>query len=369
MPRQKIHSRVGALPTRQSAEAAPSLFDLLRSFGLDNQRDQPQVFPPIREVARHFGVPTSTIARIYRRLEEEGLLVTVRGSRTLLQGLSSARLISARGVIGLPVFTPRFVTLQDYRSFFLRLAPELRVRGFAVATVFYDAADVQAPERLHLRIEKHGFDTVLWHQPDRAAKTVACQLTDSGVRVFGVRDRGFPSISCRYEVDRASAIASILDSWREKVGVRSVVVVRGRETSAAKEELIKHLLDDARLSYRFAGPSPEQTSDFLDSLARDAGEAIVLPSSAAAMCAFRAPESLARLMNRSRVMLSGGCLSFPFTHVPEAVADVVVVDWQLVAEQIASDLIGGNAFHRGESTSLEAKPHLRAPLRDYAQSL
>jgi DNA-binding transcriptional regulator YhcF (GntR family) len=56
---------------------------------LKNQRPEPQIFYPIRDVARHFRVPPSTVARVYDHLEEEGILVSVRGSKTLLQGLSS----------------------------------------------------------------------------------------------------------------------------------------------------------------------------------------------------------------------------------------------------------------------------------------
>jgi hypothetical protein len=70
-------------------------------------------------------------------------------------------------------------------------------------------------------------------------------------------------------------------------------------------------------------------------------------------------------MSRARVLLSGP-VSFAFAQVPDVVADLVVVDWQLVAEQIVSDLISRKAFDRAETTLFEAKAHLRAPLIQYA---
>ena len=74
-------------------------------------------------------------------------------------------------------------------------------------------------------------------------------------------------------------------------------------------------------------------------------------------------------MSRARVLLSGGPASFPFAQVPDVVADLVVVDWQLVAERIVSDLISRKAFDRAETTVFEAKAHLRASLSQYAQRL
>ena len=74
-------------------------------------------------------------------------------------------------------------------------------------------------------------------------------------------------------------------------------------------------------------------------------------------------------MSRARVLLSGGPASFPFAQVPNVVADLVVVDWQLVAEQIVTDLINRKAFDRAETTVFEAKARLHAPLIQYAQRL
>jgi hypothetical protein len=369
MNRTSVTKRLAALPSQPKRRETDQLFELLRSFALRHQRDQPQVFHPIREMASHFGVPVSTVARLYRRLEAEGILVSVRGARTLLQGLSSERRLSVRGVIGLPVFMPWFLTLQEYRTFFLRMRRELRARGFAVSNVFYNGAELHDHERLAARIERHKFDTVLWHQPDRIARTVAAQLNDCAVRVLGVSDRGFPSIRCRYEVQRERALVAIFAAWQHESSISSVVLMRGCGTSAAKEELLKHLLNEAGLVHRCEEAAGEQTRELLDSLGKDSREAIVLPCSAAALCAFRAPEALGRLMQRTRVALTGGAVSIPFASIPDALADIVVVDWQLVAEQIVSDLLSSKAFAHGETTVFEATAQLRVPMRQFAHSL
>src|ERR1051325_6967529 len=166
MARRKLVHRVPALPAhtgfKTGGSKASRLLELLREISLKNQRAEPQVFYPIRDVARHFHVPVSLVARVYDQLEDEGILVSVRGSKTLLQGLSSGRHLSVLGFVGMPASTPLFVTQQDYRTFFIRMRRELRARGFAVATVFYDREEGQHG-RLAARIDKYDFDTVIWH--------------------------------------------------------------------------------------------------------------------------------------------------------------------------------------------------------------
>jgi hypothetical protein len=372
MARKKITQGLPPLPARLTLKAkepkGAQLLEILRGIAIAYQQQNPQVFYPIREVARRFAVPLSTVSRVYDALEEEGILVSVRGSKTVLQGLSSGRHLSVLGFIGMPALTSSFVTLQDCRTFFIRTRRELRARGFAVATVFYDRSEGQKG-RLFSRIEKYDFDIVLWHQPERAAKETAPRLKDRGVQVIGVSDRWFPSIHCRYEVRRDSAIVSILRDWHANDAITSVVVVRGVETSAAKEELLKTLLEEEGLLAEFKGAGDQPLADFLNSLSGDKHRGIIFPSLAAAMFAFRAPEALAKLMSRARVALTGGPVSIPFAKVPDVAADLVVVDWQLVAEQIVSDLIDRKALDRAQTTVFEAKAHLRAPLIQYAQRL
>lgn len=372
MVRRKPIQRVPALPSVKGLKLGENkglqLLEILRGIALKNQRPEPQVFYPIRDVARHFRVPLSTVVRVYDQLEQEGILVSIRGSKTLVQGLTSGRHLSVLGFIGMPAFTPSFVTLQDYRTFFIRTRRELRARGFAVAAVFYDREEQQHGQ-LMARMQKYDFDTVLWHQPDRAAQQTVPQLKDSGVQIIAVSDRGFPSIRCRYEVRRERAIMSILRDWRGSAGIKSVVTVRGARISEAKEELLRNLLDEEGLTYEFQSAVHQPPGAFVESLGQNKQRGIIFSSQAAALFAFRAPDALAKLMTRVRVALTGGPVSIPFAQIPDVAADLVVVDWQLVAEQIVSDLISRKALDRGEVTVFEAKAHLRAPLSQYAQSL
>jgi hypothetical protein len=128
MPRKKMARGLSPLPARVTFKAkkhkGAQLLEILRGIAMANQQEEPQVFYPIREVARHLDVPVSTVSRVYDALEEEGILVSVRGSKTLLQGLSGGRHLSVLGFIGMPALISSFVTLQDCRTFFIRTRRE-----------------------------------------------------------------------------------------------------------------------------------------------------------------------------------------------------------------------------------------------------
>jgi hypothetical protein len=117
---------------------------------------------------------------------------------------------------------------------------------------------------------------------------------------------------------------SILHDWRINDSITSVVIVRGIETSAAKEELLKTLAEEEGLGYEFQSAGDQRLGDFLNSLGGDKRRGIIFPSMAAAMFAFREPEALANLMSRVRVSLTGGPASIPFAQVPDVAAHLLI---------------------------------------------
>ena len=371
MARKKLVRRLPPLPAGPTFKAkdhkSARILEILRGIAVKNQTEEPQTFYSVRQVARRFRVPISTIARTYSELEDEGILTSVRGSKTLLQGLSAGRHFSVLGFIGMPAAVSSFVTLQDYRLFFVRTRRELRSRGFAVAMVLFDSPDIES-RQLEKRIIKYEFDTILWYRPDTAARKIFDRLKDLGVRVIGISDHAISPIRCRYEIRRESAITAILHDWHAKGKIKSVVVVRGMKASA-NDETLERLLEEEGLDFEFANVEMQRVDIFIESLCGSHTKGIILPSSAASMLAFRAPEGLMKVMNHCRMAFTGGPASIPFAQVLNVRADMVIVDWQLIAERIVNELISKKAFDRTETTVFEAQAHLRAPINQYAQRL
>ena len=369
MPRKKTVHRLPALPNKSVFKdrepKTARLTEILRGIAVTSQTDELQVFYPVRDVADRFRISISVVAKAYEQLEDEGLLSTVRGSKTLLQGVSAGRRLNVLGFVGMPASVPAFIGLQDYRSFFIRVRRELRVRGFAVAMVLFDPRDMKSG-RLEKRIVKYDFDTVLWYRPDASARETISRLTDAGVRIIAVGDSTLSPIQLRYEIRRETAIIQFLHYWRTTANITSVIIVRGIRASA-KEETLQRLLEEERLPFEFRNADNKSAAKFLKSLGRTNTKGIIFPSWAASMFAFREPEGLMQLANSCHIAFTGGPPSVPFAQVQDVHVELVIVDWQLVAEKIVGDLISKKALVRAETTVLKAKAHLRAPLIQYAQ--
>src|SRR5690348_11957266 len=73
------------------------------------RQSRPVTFYSMRDVAAHFGVALKTVGEAYRRVESDGLLTRIRGSKTVIRGRRTRSLHPVRGVVGLPVYLPGFM--------------------------------------------------------------------------------------------------------------------------------------------------------------------------------------------------------------------------------------------------------------------
>jgi hypothetical protein len=371
MARKKISRRLpplrGKLKLSGGNVKTEQLSEILRQAARTHQTENPQVFYALRDVASRFDVSLSMVAAVYSQLENEGLLTRLRGSRTLLKGLDNARQISVHGVVGVPISLSCFMKRQKCRMFFVSVRRELRRRGFMTAGLFYEEAEAR-PEFLLERIKHCKVDTVLWYQPDRCARETARLLRDTGVRVLGVADGVLPAMPCRFEISRERGIATILCAWKSE-NIKRVSIVYAERRSAMEEERLKAVLEALGFQDDFVEAGRGNYEMVLDALAAEPESGIILLGEAASLFAFRVPHRLTAVMNQRRVALIDGPLSLPFASDGGARGDLVVADWQAVANGIADELLTGNAFSHSRSTVFEAKAYLQAALTDFAQTI
>jgi hypothetical protein len=323
----------------------------------------------MRDVAAHFSVPFSTASRAYVRLEQEGLLTRVRGTKTILQGLHFDRRTGVRAFIGLPASLSAFITIQAYRTFFIKIRRELRLRGFATGMIFYEKEEARTAA-LSQRLKAYEVDTVLWFQPPKEARETVVRLADLGIRLLGVAHEQLPVIPCRYDVRRGHAIEALLADWKAQ-GIGRITVADWKEKSTpVLEESLNTALEELDLKWSFASFRGQSSQSFLRSLQKLKTGGLVFSSAllASRLC-FRAPNGMTQLLRTQRVALLNGPVSMPFAKVPDVLVDLVVVDWQLVAEQIVNDLVTQDAFHLSGPTIFEAEAKLRVSLSDFAQSI
>jgi len=373
MARKKVSRALAPLPSRRAIEKAhhktEALTAILRDVAVKNQQEQPRAFHSVRDVATHFRVPVSTVSRAYRVLEQEGLISRVRGSKTLLQGLHFDRQLKVRAFVGFPASVSAFVTLQDYRTFFIRIRRELRLRGFAAATAFFEPAEAST-DALSKRFKAYEVDTVIWFQPGKEAAVTALHLADMGIRVLGVANDTYCHIPCRYQVRRESAIRTLLTTWKAQNPDRVTLVESQEQRAAVLDETLHGILDELEIPWSVATYQNQRSELFVRDLQRKKTGRIIFSSSAlASKFCFRAPGAVAELLQTQRVALLNGPVSMPFARVPDVQVDLVTVDWQLVAQQIVDDLINQEAFQLPGPTFFDAEAKLRVPLSAFAQSI
>jgi hypothetical protein len=353
---------------RERPRKSEAIFRIVRQLALKERKAGSQRFLSLREAARHFKVPLSTMAAVYRRLTEEGILSGVRASRTMLQGREASRSLKVRGLVGLPLSVPSLHTLRGYRDCFLRLSEELHRRGFAISPLHFEEAEI-APDVVARRAREEKLDTVVWLRLHGARHDTAARLRDVGIQFVGVNIGGVVGGFCQYEVRRRRAIAIILHDWRTASKLKTAILVRaGREALGEKERMARlgTLASLEEMDFQVASVPEGRITRFLKSLRAEQKNGVLLADSAASILGSRAHDTLAEVFSSCRIGLIDGPAEFPFAGgTPNAVADVVAVDWGRIGRRIAQDLLSGEALTRSETIVFEAEAHLRAQLSDY----
>jgi DNA-binding transcriptional ArsR family regulator len=373
MARKKVTRSLPQLPhpPRFAAQdhKTDQILSILRSVAVETQLDYPQPFYSVRDVAAHFHLPQSTVGHIYRKLEQEGLLSRVRGSRTILQGLKFDRRLQVRAFVGLPASLSAFITLQDYRMFFIRVRRELRVRGFATAMLLFEGDEAGSPAFAE-RLKAYEVDTVLWFEPPKKIQPAVLRLSDRGIRMVGVSEEASTILPCRYQLRREQALRSLLEQWKALPKLNKITLVQSRQhRSALVEEMVQMLLDELDIPWSAAN-FKNRSGAFLRTLLKAKTSEVIFPSSSlASMFSFRAPGSMTELIRTHRVGLIGGPVNMPFAKLPDVRVDLITFDWQLIAERIVNDLITQEAFQESFPVVFQAESHLQVPLNRIAQDI
>lgn len=344
------------------------LLQIIRRSAFAGRTAKTRSFHPLRDSATQLKVPVSAILRVYGLLKKEGVLATMRGSKTQLQGRRTGRRLHIKSFIGLAVSYSCFMTLQDYRRFYLELRREAQLRGF-VSNLFFYQDNPEGLEDFSKAIEEFGIDSVIWFLPRVSVRDTILRLRDNGIPVLGVSDGGSPGITCRYEIHREKALSAILRRWRSDAGLDSMIVARASRRSPADEETIQHAADKAGFSYDYVNIPENEIEHTIATLRERTDKGIILPAAPAALFSLRVPQAFNRLLKSCRVALSDGPITTMLGSIPDGPIDLITVDWRSVAKKIVGDVVRKRAFKETAATVFEATPRLRVQLRRYAETI
>ena len=342
------------------------LFRIIHRSAMTYRSDEPKSFYPLRHAAIQLKVPVSAVVRVYGRLQKEGVLTTLRGSQTLLQGRRTGRRLHIKSFIGLPVSYSCFLALQNYRRFYLELRREAQLRGFVCNLIFYTDGP-EGLEELSKTVSQFGVDSVIWFRPRVSARDTILRLRDNGIPVLGIFDGGSPGISCRYEIRREKALGAIFRRWRSDAGFDSLIIARVNKRSPAHEEMIEHAADTAGVAYDYVSIREDAIDQAITTLQEHPGKGLILPAAAASFVSLRAPQAFNRLLESCRVAFPDGPITTFSRSVSDVPIDLITVDWRSVAKKIVTDLDRKSAFQEAKSTVFQATPRFRVLLRRYAE--
>ena len=361
--RRKVDTRLQELSLIHEAQGKTELLlHKLRGLALEQQRGTPQVFLSLREAAKRFGAPNSRMAEVYRRLAREGILTTVRGSRTLLRATGSGRTLQVRGVIGMPLSVTRLTSLRDYRHCFHHLRDALHRRGFMVFPLFFQQG---APDAAFLvdKLKAEKVDGALWLLPDGAERDTDARLRDAGIPFLGFDLESLSTSDARYQVHRERALRAILRGWRSDRQVAEVVVVRASGEPSrhmARLPKVRALIEEEGFRCETVMLPPRGVTAFLSSLCACKNRAVVLPGPPAAVLAWRGSAAAHEVLTSCRVALLDGPIDlFPDAASAPPQVDVVTAEWAAIADVVADEIVSGKAAAAGETVTFQANHRTR----------
>jgi DNA-binding transcriptional regulator YhcF (GntR family) len=348
--------------TNATEQKSALILRLLRQRAQENRTKNRQPFYSIRAVANHFGVPVTTVSRIYGRLKDEGLLAAVWGSKTFVESTQIDKQSRIRAVVALPASLSSFCSVRNYRAFFLSMRDALWRLGFATRLLFYEGHDAEQPSFAELLLS-YKVDVVIWYMPNPKCNDTAASLTDHGIRLITIDDYLPSRGQLCYYPSRQQALKKGLIAW-QKAGIASVTVVRAHSCKPiARLPMIEACLREADMRYAFANIGSGFQRNGLNALSQGKDSAFIFPSSnPVVQLVSRAPAEFEQLINHSRVMLVEGSVDFPAFDTIDGVVDLIEIDWQLAAAQIGRDLLSlGRSASTGPIT-FEAQWHPQRPL-------
>ena len=337
------------------------IYAALAPLARRDRRRHPVRFYSMPEVAAHFGVALGTVAAVYRRLEQEGLVARIRGAGTILAARSGSLRprVPVRGVVAVINWLPGFMHVADQRFFLMQLERHLWERGFSVALVFYHEEEKRDPA-FAARILGHRPDVAVWLTPGPDDIATIKALDDAGVRTVAVADRPLETHASKYVIGWQRGLETALRSWR-KQGIERVVIPCYLQRFPRMAQQLDAILSELGIAFSLYPMTGSSMEDYVAGLmTEEAGVAFDFDMWHAQVC-MQAPHAFARLLAQRRVL---NCWSLPIAAdvLGTVRTDAVILPWRRIVDRLVADLHTGAISRLAADVPFEAewKPQILA---------
>ncbi len=327
------------------------------------RRSQARPYYSMREVARFFGVAVPTAAKAYAALQHDGLLRRVRGSHTVLAARSARPQVPVRGVVALPVYLPNFIYFADVRRFYIRLEDHLRQQEFLADFIFFEQAEDWRPTFLP-RLLQHHPDCVIWLIPLPLHRSILNTIRDSGIPVVVIADT--PTFSpALYRLNWEHGLERALQAW-QAAGIRRLEVPRALPAHTSATHVLEPVAARLQLPLVTAPIDWHQPlASFWAGLGRSPETGVVLDDDLAAHYLYSTDaREFVGLLRRGRV-LAMRPLDLPLSLCDGARVDLLAMQWDKLAGQIARDFATGQHLRRSEPVAIKASWQPQVPIASF----
>ena len=192
----------------------------LRRIAVRHRADQRLRFYTMDEVAGHFPLSKSLVSRVFKTLQNEGLLRIHRGAHTWLLPRPSRRKAPLSGILALATWFPGLAELPDWRIFLRQFEQSARKHGIACYSVLYEHLEDSGDE-FFTRIRQYQPDWFVWMYPVPPNRETLLKLNDAGIAsiIMTRSERVLPDQS-PYFMDYAKQATALFRAWKND-GVQS----------------------------------------------------------------------------------------------------------------------------------------------------
>ena len=311
----------------------------------------PQVFYSIRAIVEFFGIPLRTVALAFKDLENEGLLNSRRGSRTLLTGIRNFPRFPVRGVIGLPNLMSAMVLTSTTRQISIEFETRLRKLGFVADMIFHHTKEEESHPDFAEQLLAHHLDAVIWQDPHPQSHQNLISLNERGVRLLVIQtpeaNTSIPAVI--YLKDWRPGYEEIARCWQES-GVKTVWIPLNLERLAYRSEvaIFSGIMREHGLSVEVCGADVSRIPRPASSRRSGKTNAIAFlePDTADLLCNCN-PVTMERLSRFSRLAFCRGTLRCPYLRHRGVPIETVDFSAEEIVKKLVEDIGRLTAIPKG----------------------
>ncbi len=309
----------------------------MRGIARKLRRKKNQPFYSMRDAARFWSLPLSSMSAVYKELEDEGLLIRVRGSRTVLLGREVQTHHSFRSIVSVPIALSSLVSSHFTRRFCDRISDELWKHHFVANLVLVRRLDGGPSVMRRLLTQS---DIVIWLFPHRDVRMTMLSIRDRGVRNIIVRPVEHAFMPAQYVMDWTPAYKQAVLEWK-KAGIEHVVVAKSKRAPVVGVmDSFLSILRQAGLDYSQAEDDPRALREQVEKT-RQVGKrtgCVILSHEDSHLFCNSEPHVMAQIARRSRLLLGRGRVNAPYFFAHSAPVDIIGFSGDEIARRIAHDL-------------------------------